>query len=95
MQINANTKQNNRYDITWRRKKLACEQNECKQFHIDEGMNCVNKCISEKCYGDIYEENPLEDGEIDIQRSRKFQECLRKEAKVQQVELYSSSLNIN
>ena len=61
--------------------KANCEKNECSSYHIDEGMNCVNKCTSELCYNQVYSEEPLEDGEIDMVRSKKFTDCVRKEIK--------------
>lgn len=40
-------------------------------------MNCVNKCTSESCFSEVYNE-PLEDGEVDQERARLFVACLRK-----------------
>ena len=45
-------------------------------------MNCVNLCTSPMCFEEVYGESnggALEDGEIDLDRKRKFETCLRKE----------------
>lgn len=69
------------YDSIWKKKQAECKETiECRKYVPDEAMNCVNRCISEKCFGLVYEE-PLEDGEIDIERQRKFTSCLRDELK--------------
>jgi len=44
-------------------------------------MNCINSCTSEKCFNLLYIDEPLEDGEIDVDRQRKFTTCLRDEVK--------------
>ena len=68
-----------KYDRTWKKKKKSCESNTCEEFIPDEAYNCVNKCLSEECFRKIYQENPLEDGEIDTARSRQFTQCMRNE----------------
>lgn len=73
--------QANRNDINWRRKKTVCERGECSHFITDENMNCVNECTSTRCYREVYESSPLEDGEIDHIRSALFIKCLRNEEK--------------
>jgi molecular chaperone DnaJ len=50
-------------------------------YNIDEGMNCVYKCLSSTCYDTVYGDNPLEDGEIDTVRYRTYQNCVRQEFK--------------
>jgi hypothetical protein len=70
-------------DKIWKEKKGECEVTTCKQFKpiADEGMNCVNECVSTACYQKTYAELPLEDGEIDHKRSRDYLNCVRKEYK--------------
>ncbi len=41
-------------------------------------QNCILKCISKNCYKDVYEKNPLEEGEID-QRLTSFKGCYAKD----------------
>jgi len=65
-------------------KKTACYD------EIDRGMfgsecqvskmqreNCALRCGAVSCYDAIYGKDPLEEGEIDGQRSRKYQMCAR------------------
>ena len=69
---------NSRVDRQWRNKKRECEQVQCQEYSIDEGMNCVNECISLECFTKVYAQEPLEDGEIDSVRNREFVTCLRR-----------------
>ena len=73
--------QANRNDVNWRRKKTICERGECSHYVADENMNCVNECTSTRCYREVYESSPLEDGEIDHIRSASYIKCLRNEEK--------------
>ena len=73
-------------DKFWKNKMNDCELSVCKQYRRDEAYNCVNNCTSVACYTKIYGANPLEDGEIDYERNRKFISCLRDEIKEQQRE---------
>lgn len=72
---------NNKVDRIWRSTKTSCEKNECSKFVPEEAYNCVNKCVSPDCYEEVYATNPLEDGEIDVTRSRTFTGCVRQEVK--------------
>jgi hypothetical protein len=58
-------------------KRKKCEA-ECSDFLPLESDNCVNVCLSPKCYKQIYESEPLEDGEVDTVRARIFTSCVRK-----------------
>ena len=42
-------------------------------------MNCVNACVSQSCYDEIYAVEPLEDGEIDTFRAAKYVKCTHSE----------------
>ena len=44
--------------------------------------NCALRCMSGTCYGQIYADDPLEEGEIDTVRGRKFRNCVKKELRV-------------
>ena len=44
-------------------------------------MNCIFQCSSPACYEKIYAPNPLEDGEVDLDRARQFEECAEEEIK--------------
>eukprot|EP00965_Chrysotila_dentata_P078299 2580729-Pleurochrysis_carterae.AAC.2 len=56
--------------------KRECERTTCATVHTDDFDNCVLKCQSPECYEDIYGEEELEPGEVDRDRSRKFQSCI-------------------
>ena len=55
------------------RKRGTCESTECEHLHFLENTNCVNKCVSRKCYDDVYKGKELEDGEINTGMER----CVR------------------
>ena len=78
----------NRLDRIWQARKQNCEQStECRDIPAAESMNCVNRCLSPVCYEKIYASEPLEDGEIDRKRERKFTDCVRQEEKERTVSL--------
>ena len=64
-----------------KQRKDNCEMLSCKQYQNvkDEGMNCVNACVSQSCYDEIYAMEPLEDGEIDTFRTAKYVKCTQSE----------------
>ncbi len=66
-------------DRVWKQKMSDCETNVCNQKVREEAINCINQCTSHTCYDKIYASNPLEDGEIDYDRNRKFTACLREQ----------------
>lgn len=68
-------------DRIWKQKKAKCEKKECGRLVPEEAYNCVNQCVSPKCFGEIYAENPLEDGELDNARYRQFTGCVRLETR--------------
>ncbi|CAF0792941.1 unnamed protein product [Rotaria sordida] len=57
----------------------SLEQQQKELAEIDM-INCIRRCISYSCYKDIYENDPLERGEIDV-RSNQFKSCWIKEQK--------------
>ena len=68
------------FDRYWKEAKKACERDDCGHLVPEEAMNCVNLCTSKACFEETYTEEkggPLEDGEIDHDRNRKFTQCLR------------------
>jgi len=69
----------------WKKRKKLCEQETCADLNVDERMNCVNYCISDSCFGEVFGDTvggPLEDGEIDTKRNRRFMTCVRGEARI-------------
>lgn len=76
-----NSRKNSKLDYIWKDVKSRCELQTCGQMIPAEAYNCVNECISPKCYDEVYKDNPLEDGEIDLVREKLFVTCLRNEQK--------------
>jgi len=60
-------------------KQRECELRTCSAVANEEWDNCVLQCISQKCYQEVFAEDPLEDGEIDTKRSQTFYSCFRGE----------------
>jgi hypothetical protein len=59
---------------------IHCETGDCGHLILEESMNCVTKCVSEKCYSEVkYDVDPLEDGEVDVNRAMLFAQCVRNE----------------
>jgi hypothetical protein len=59
---------------------IRCEANNCGHLILEESMNCVTKCVSEQCHKEAkYDEEPLEDGEVDERRAILFAQCVRNE----------------
>ena len=85
---------NAKYDRSWKKKKADCERYTCSQYLPDEGMNCVNECTSQPCYQEVYAYEPLEDGEVDVKRAKQFTNCLRKDARQQEVSYSSRSYSV-
>ena len=74
-----NKKQRRRAEIALDDTRKVCEYHTCIQFLAEEAMNCVQLCISPACYQDIYGDDPLENGEIDIDRAKTFEVCVKEE----------------
>ena len=58
-----------------------CYKETCPRIKQELAANCINKCASEKCYGEVYGKNPLEYGETDNARERNFVDCVFTERK--------------
>jgi hypothetical protein len=63
--------------------RFECQNNPiisaCMDLIPEESLNCINQCMSEACYEKIYGTNPLEPGEIDIDRAKEFESCVKNE----------------
>ena len=79
--LNKRRRNSNKLDYVWKDVKSKCELQTCGQMIPAEAYNCVNECVSSKCYNEVYGELPLEDGEIDVARDKLFVTCLRNEQK--------------
>ena len=67
-------------DQMWKARKRDCERSVylCGGMIEEERGNCVAKCISDECWNDVYSHDPIEDGEIDTERTRTFTACTRR-----------------
>ena len=67
-------------DAQWKSRKRDCERSPdlCGSLIPEEAGNCVAKCTSEDCWKEVYEDDEIEDGEIDPERQRVFMACTRR-----------------
>eukprot|EP00450_Noctiluca_scintillans_P025026 CAMPEP_0194533084 /NCGR_PEP_ID=MMETSP0253-20130528/70857_1 /TAXON_ID=2966 /ORGANISM="Noctiluca scintillans" /LENGTH=83 /DNA_ID=CAMNT_0039378603 /DNA_START=160 /DNA_END=411 /DNA_ORIENTATION=+ len=61
------------------KKETQCMNSACRHVHEDENADCVANCVSLKCYETVYSSNPLEPGEVDLEREGEFQKCANDE----------------
>eukprot|EP00611_Tribonema_gayanum_P006001 TRINITY_DN1524_c2_g2_i1.p1 TRINITY_DN1524_c2_g2~~TRINITY_DN1524_c2_g2_i1.p1 ORF type:complete len:118 (-),score=32.75 TRINITY_DN1524_c2_g2_i1:111-431(-) len=83
--VHAKANAKSKSDRKLRERTRICESAACAAFPQYENMNCVNACISTACYETIYAAEPLEDGEVDPQRTKLFNTCFRNEQRFSQV----------
>ncbi len=57
------------------REKCHRESAACSGVKQVFAANCISRCVSEKCYNEVYGTSPLEFGEVDTARERSFVEC--------------------
>ena len=78
---NAANRRRHAQDKKYRTAKRTCESDtyKCGTIIPEENMNCVTQCISQSCFENIYSDNLLEDGEIDLKRDAAFESCVKKE----------------
>lgn len=70
-----------RDDKVYKNLKQPCEINpDCLAKRGAAQAICIRHCISNFCYNDIYGEDPLEDGEIDV-RLNSFKGCCAQQRK--------------
>ena len=67
--------------IEARKLRNLCENEVCGAYLVEENLNCVSICLSPACYEKVYGENPLEDGELDFERAKRFDECFLEESR--------------
>ena len=53
----------------------ACEDAVDPMVH----ENGVLRCASASCYANVYGEDALEEGEVDVERGREYRKCAREE----------------
>ncbi|XP_061723767.1 uncharacterized protein LOC133529994 [Cydia pomonella] len=62
-------------EMTFREFETACEQSSaCSHMTGLARTRCVRECVSPSCYRELYQIDPLEDGEIDV-RLNSFKGC--------------------
>ncbi|KAK7506027.1 hypothetical protein BaRGS_00002749 [Batillaria attramentaria] len=65
-----------RDDKKYRNARQRCDMtSECQGIYGVEHTKCVRMCISEICYNELYGDDPLEEGEVDV-RLNSFKGCL-------------------
>ena len=65
-----------RDDKKYRAAKQRCEMSsECQGIFGVKQVECIRMCISETCYNELYANDPLEEGEIDV-RLNSYKGCL-------------------
>jgi hypothetical protein len=64
----------------FKKQYIKCEASDaCTSLGVDiDRENCIYKCMSNRCYKEIYDFDPLEEGEID-QRLVSFKGCFSEE----------------
>lgn len=72
-----------RFDASIKQAKKECAQRidqeadpTCVATLVDR-ENCVLKCMEPACYDQIYGQDPLEEGEVDVVRGKAFRQCQR------------------
>jgi hypothetical protein len=70
-------KRSSNFETKFKSHSNRCEfKTDCMNLRANSAkrQNCILKCVSEKCYNEIYMKDPLEEGEID-QRITSFKGC--------------------
>lgn len=67
-------------DRQLRTRRNSCEKADCADLVNEKRATCIYKCVSIRCWKEVYGTDPLEAGEIDNRASR-FNACYRKEVK--------------
>jgi hypothetical protein len=67
-----------------RRRQARClRHDDCRDSSHDSGYSedCELRCISPACHNQVYADEPLEEGEIDLDRALRFRACLARQVK--------------
>jgi hypothetical protein len=68
-------KRSSKFEHNFQKNIDKCQaETECLKLESYVLQNCILKCLSKKCYEEIYLADPLEEGEID-QRLNSFKGC--------------------
>ena len=74
-----NKKYRKKLDSQIRSTRHHCQTEVCGSYIPEESLNCVFLCVSPSCYETIYGAEPLEDGELDAYRAKRFELCAKEE----------------
>lgn len=62
--------------------RLLCELDQsCASLIPEESMNCIHRCVSVRCFIEVYGKEQLEPGEVDLPRAEAFDDCVVAEIK--------------
>mmetsp|Transcript_50954 Transcript_50954/g.111630 ORF Transcript_50954/g.111630 Transcript_50954/m.111630 type:complete len:107 (-) Transcript_50954:144-464(-) len=70
-----------------KQQRAECLRGPCKGIPVDENDDCVDQCVSPKCYAEVYADEPLEPGEVDKKRRNLFTACTRREQEEERIRL--------
>lgn len=86
VQVEAKSKANKRRKLLERKlnglKQHCRSSGKCSEKfipYVEESLNCVAECMSSTCYSSFFEDDPLEDGEINYRRWSQFENCVKAE----------------
>ncbi|KAK3092067.1 hypothetical protein FSP39_024883 [Pinctada imbricata] len=83
-----------RDDKKYKNAKAVCEvRPDCLAMYGANQTMCIRKCVSEFCFKELYGDDPLEEGEIDV-RFNSFKGCLAQEKVGNMHNKYSGSRNL-
>ncbi|XP_066254889.1 uncharacterized protein [Euwallacea similis] len=66
-------KESKKNEGTYREVEAACEKGCLGKSDLSK-VNCVRQCVSPSCYRDLYQQDFLEEGEVDV-RLNSFKGC--------------------
>lgn len=55
--------------------RIQCERQCLLEWVPEEAMNCVHTCRSPTCFEKLYGKDPLEPGQVDMERADLFDKC--------------------
>jgi hypothetical protein len=72
----------NSYQRQINRIRRDCEDDCLQVYHVqEEAMNCILQCVSPDCFQDLFQDGPLEPGEIQTEKALQLQSCAKEELK--------------
>lgn len=78
--------QRNSFNKYYKTRRQQCLRQQCRHFYNNDDENCIQECVSENCYAQIYKQDPLEIGEVDKAREDRFITCVNGEAEAKRRE---------